>query len=174
MVAPGQSIPDTAGAGFGVDVDADYRANPYWSVGLQGEYQEFSSEHDTASRGLTGNLGVTYHATPSNRGDPWLRLGTGYRMLWQVDPPGAPTTLLHGFQLGKATIGYDVRVSRDVALSPEVGADLDLFVWADQNGTNRQLSTAQVGTFIFAGLQGRFDVGDHAGRAATPAVAKSR
>jgi hypothetical protein len=160
MIAPGRSIPDVAGAGFGVGVDADYRGNPTWSVGVQGEYQEFASRPlDTAARGLAGNIGATYHAMPFLRGDPYLRLGTGYRLLWQVNPPGAPTALLHGFELAKATIGYDVRVSSDVALAPQVGADLNLFVWQNQNGTNSALSTAQVGTFIFAGLQGRFDMG---------------
>ena len=159
MIAPGTSIPDVAGAGIGAHVDLDYRANPLWSFGVQGEYQEFSSEFNTASRGLAGNLGVTVHAAPLTRGDPWLRLATGYRLLWDVNPPGQPTTLLHGFELAKATIGYDVRVSQDIALAPEVGADLNLFLWEDANGNNRALPSGQVGTFIFAGLQGRFDMG---------------
>ena len=159
MIAPGKSIPDVAGAGFGVDVDADYRANPRWSVGLQGEFQEFASNRDQAARGLAGNIGAAYHAMPSVRGDPWLRLGTGYRLLWQVNPIAQPTTLLHGFELAKATLGYDIRVSPEVALAPQVGADLNLFLWENQNNVNRALTSAQVGTFIFAGLQGRFDMG---------------
>ncbi|SRR5579883_509870 len=167
MIAPGQSIGDTAGPGFGVHVDADYRAAPAWSLGLQGEYQEFATERDTAARGFVGNLGVTAHLAPYVRGDPWLRLATGYRFLWQVDPPGAPTTLLHGFELAKATIGYDIRVSREVALAPQVGGDVNLFVWREQNGTNTALSTAQWGTFVFAGLQGRFDAGGTSAGGAT-------
>jgi hypothetical protein len=170
MIAPGRSIRDTAGAGIGVDLDADYRANPTWSVGVQGEYQEFANELNTAARGMAANVGVTFHAMPYSRGDAWLRLGTGYRLLWSVNPPGEPNALRHGFELAKATIGYDVRVSSDVALSPVVGADLNLFVWEDQNGANRTLASAQVGTFIFAGLQGRFDIGGQSGAATTVAT----
>jgi hypothetical protein len=173
MIAPGQSIPNTAGAGIGVSADVDYRSTPYVSVGLQGEYQEFNAERDTSARGLTGNLGVTYHAMPYSHGDPFVRLGTGYRLLWQVNPPGAPTTLLHGFQLAKLQVGYDIRVSKEVAIAPQVGADLNLFVWSDQNGVNNQLSTAQVGTFIFAGLQGRFDAGSYT-RGGTTIIANSQ
>jgi hypothetical protein len=159
-IAPGTTVHDVAGPGIGVNVDADYRMDPHWSVGLQGEYQEFTnSDIDTSARGLAGNIGATYHAIPHMRGDPWFRLGTGYRLLWQVNPPAAPTTLMHGFELGKATIGYDLRVTPDVALAPLVGIDLNLFVWQNQNSVNTQLSTAQVGSFVFAGLQGRFDMG---------------
>jgi hypothetical protein len=158
-IAPSQSIPDVAGGGLGVDVDVDYRVDPRWSLGIQGEYQEFTNEVDMAARGLASNVGFTYHALPQLRGDPWLRLGTGYRLLWQVNPPGAPTRVVHGLELAKATVGYDVRVTEDVALAPAVGADLNLFLWQDQNGLNTALSSAQVGMFVFAGLQGRFDVG---------------
>lgn len=159
MIAPGLSIPNVAGAGIGADVDLDYRMTPHSSIGVQGEYQEFTNELNTAARGLAANIGVTVHGAPFLRGDPWLRLGTGYRLLWSVNPPGVPTTLVHGFELGKATLGYDIRVSPEVALAPLVGIDLNLFVWQDQNGVSTALSSAQVGSFVFAGLQGRFDMG---------------
>jgi hypothetical protein len=160
-IAPGLGIPSVAGAGIGVDADIDYRLTPHSSLGVQAEYQEFTNELNTAARGLAANVGITVHGTPFLRGDPWLRLGTGYRLLWSVNPPGLPTTLLHGFELAKATIGYDVRVSPDIAIAPVVGADLNLFVWQDQAGVSTSLSTAQVGTFVFAGIQGRFDMGGH-------------
>jgi hypothetical protein len=159
MIAPGRGIPDVAGPGIGVNAAVDYRINPSASVGVAAQYQEFANELNSAARGLNANVGLTYHLTPIMRGDPYLRVGTGYRLLWSVNPPGAPTTLLHGFELAAANIGYDVRVSEDVAIAPEVGADLNLFLWQDQNGVNSNLSSAQVGTFIFAGLQGRFDAG---------------
>jgi hypothetical protein len=158
-IAPGRSVPDVAGAGVGIALDADYRADPRWSIGVQGEYQEFAANRASGSRGFAGNLGATYHAAPLVRGDPWLRLGTGYRMLWEVSPVAQPTILLHGFELAKATVGYDLRLTPDVALAPQVGADLDLFLWQNQSGLNSALSSAQVGTFIFAGVQGRFDIG---------------
>ncbi len=92
---------------------------------------------------------------PGLVGDPWLRLGTGYRMVWDVNPVGAPNTtnMFNGFDLVTGKVGYDFRVSPNVAFAPVVGADLQTFVWRDAT----PLSRAQVGTFIYAGLQARFD-----------------
>jgi hypothetical protein len=162
-ITPGTSILDVGSAGLGLNIDADYRANPNWSLGLQGEYQEFVSNRSTTNgsagaRGFAGNVGATYHVMPQMRGDPWIRLGTGYRGLWRVSSSALPTMLTHGFELGKATVGYDLRVSPQVAIGPQVGADLSLFLWRYQTGANVQLSSPQVGTFVFAGIQGRFDM----------------
>jgi len=159
-IAPGKGIPSVAGAGVDVDLAFDYRIDPMVSFGVQGEYQQFESEQNSEARGFTGNIGLTFHGTPNFRGDPWLRLATGYRLLWSVQPEGGgPTTLYHGFELARLMLGYDVRVTPDVAIAPAVGAGVDLFLWQDQNGTNSSLSPATVGMFIFAGLQGRFDAG---------------
>jgi hypothetical protein len=158
-VAPGRRVPDVAGPGATLDVDADYRVAPRVSVGVQAEIQEFASRRNVAARGIAANAGATVHASPAMRGDAWLRAATGYRLLWSVDPPGEPTTLVHGFELAKVTVGYDVRVSPDIALAPVVGAGVDLFVWEVQSGWNTALAAPQLGAFVFAGVQGRFDIG---------------
>jgi hypothetical protein len=168
-IAPDRGLSEVAGPGIGVTVDADYRANPMWSLGMQGEYQEFQSARNLAARGAAANVGFSYHTAPVLRGDPFVRLGAGYRLLWDVSPPGEPTTVRHGFELAKATVGYDVRLSSGVALAPQVGADLNLFVWQDRNGANRFLSSPQVGTFVFAGVQGRFDIGGSTSNRYSPA-----
>jgi hypothetical protein len=168
-IAPDRGVPDVAGPGIGVGVDADYRAAPRWSLGLEGEYQEFQSARNLAARGAAANVGFTYHTAPSLRGDPFVRLGAGYRLLWDVSPPGEPTTLRHGFELAKATVGYDIRLSSGIALAPQIGADVNLFLWQDRNGVNRALSSPQVGTFVFAGLQGRFDIGGGVSNPYSPA-----
>jgi hypothetical protein len=159
MAAPRVGIPSLAGAGIAADVDLGYRATPLWSIGVQGEYQEFVNEHNAAARGAAGNVGVTFHAAPERQGDPWLRIATGYRGLWSVHPPGMPTTLLNGFEIAKAQIGYDVRVSPGFAIAPTAGIDVDLFAWQEQAGVNSRLTSSQIGSFVFAGLNGRFDVG---------------
>ncbi len=161
-VAPGRPIDDVAGAGIGASADVDYRINIPWSIGVEGQYQEFSSAQNTSSRGLAVNLGATYHFMPVLHGDPWLRFGTGYRFVWENDPVGAPnlSVLRHGLDVLTLKIGYDVRATEDVALGPVVGADLNVFLWQDaSNGSAGALSSAQVGTFVYAGLQGRFDMG---------------
>jgi hypothetical protein len=159
MVAPGRGVTDVAGPGASIDVDADYRASPLWSLGLQGGFQEFSSGLNTGARGVAANVGVTLHAAPALRGDPWLRIGAGYRLIWDVNPPASVTTARQGLQIAKATLGYDVRVARAVAFSPVVGADLDLFLWQTQNRVMSALSSGAIGTFLFLGVQGRFDLG---------------
>jgi hypothetical protein len=162
MIAPNQNLRDTVGPGLGVNADIDLRLDPHWSIGIQGEYQEFASERNTAARGVATNIGFTYHGAPFLPGDPWLRLGAGYRMLWNENPadrPWARETILHGFELGKATIGWDFRLSEDVGLAPVLGADLNLFEWRLENGGNASIGPTQVGTFVYAGLQGRFDIG---------------
>jgi hypothetical protein len=79
-------------------------------------------------------------------------------MFWTVE---AQSTLTHGIELAKATVGYDFRVDSQVAFAPIVGVDATLFDWQYSYGAHAltTMSRAQVGTFVFAGLQARFDVG---------------
>jgi hypothetical protein len=161
-IAPATPIVNVAGAGIGFTADFGYRVDPYVSVGAEGQYQTFIAENSSRAQGLAANIGVTMHAMPESRGDPWLRLGTGYRMLWQSDPTGPfglvatnTTNMFHGFDLINARIGYDIRATNAVAFAPMVGANLQTFIWED----SRALSRAQWGTFLYAGLQGRFDAG---------------
>jgi hypothetical protein len=161
---PGVGMPSVAGAGIAGNVDLDYRVSPHASVGLAGQYQEFTSERNSAARGVAANIGFTYHGAPFTRADPWFRLGAGYRLLWSVDPVGPlgntlPTTLVHGFEIAALNLGYDLRVSEGVAIAPMLGVDLNMFIWANANGSNTALSSAQVATFVFAGIQARFDAG---------------
>jgi hypothetical protein len=168
MIAPNVGIPSVAGAGIGANVDLDYRMTPHTSFGVAGQYQQFTAENNAASRGAMGNIGFTFHGAPMQRADPWLRLAAGYRLLWSVNPVnGGPTVLVHGFELAALNLGYDVRLSEGVAIAPMIGADLNLFVWERADGITRALSTAQVGTFVFAGLQGRFDAGSSTASSAT-------
>jgi hypothetical protein len=154
-VAPNQSILSVGGAGIGVGIDADWRATPQASIGLESQYQEFTTQNNSATRGLAFNVGATYHTTPEKRGDFWLRLGTGYRMLWDVHPGGNPNinNMYHGFDIATLKVGYDVRTSADAAIAPVIGADLQTFTWQNAD----RLSTTQVGTFIYAGIQGRVE-----------------
>jgi hypothetical protein len=159
--APGRGIADIAGPGVGVDVDADYRLDPRFSLGLQVGYQEFRSALNTDARGVVTNAGVTLHGSPLDRGDPWIRVGAGYRLLWDVNPPGTATTARYGFELARASLGYDLRLSSAMAIAPEIGADLNLFLWQTRNGVNSALAGGRFGAFLFVGVQGRFDVVGH-------------
>jgi hypothetical protein len=63
--------------------------------------------------------------------------------------------MFHGLDVLSLKVGYDIRRQPGFAVGPVVGADLQTFLWA--NGT--PLARAQLGTFFYAGVQGRFDTG---------------
>jgi hypothetical protein len=160
-VFPNHSILDVAGAGLGLTAALGYRATPILSVEAEGQYQAFSSQNAGTAQGVDVNVGATLHARPSHRGDPWLRLGTGYRWVWVNNAPEGRfageigNVGFSGFDIINARIGYDIRPSGGLAWAPVIGANLQTFIWA--NSTS--LSTVQWGTFVYAGLQARFDAG---------------
>jgi len=161
-LTPSRSVADASGAGIGVSGDIDYRLSHRWSIGAEAQYQELTPNQNESARSFAANAGVTYHLDPMLRGDPWARLGTGYRIFYDNDPTGEPNSpwRRHGFDILTAKIGYDVRVSEDVAIAPVVGADLNLFAWEfPSNGPGQIMSSPQVATFLYAGIQGRFDIG---------------
>jgi hypothetical protein len=151
-------LPRVAHAGIGVDVGAGYRVNPRWGVTLTGQYQELQAERAEATRGFAGTVAAQYHLDPNLVLDPWLELGAGYRALWETRPLARQDVLTHGVQVGRARIGLDVRVSPELAIAPVVGADATVFLWQDA-GTTTAIADPRFSTFVFAGLQGRFDVG---------------
>ena len=162
--SPSLGMPSVAGAGVAGNLDLAYRMNPHASVGVSGQYAQFSSENNAAARGVVGNIGLTYHGAPYQHADPWIRFGAGYRLVWSVhqfvNGAEGPTVLVHGFEIGALNLGYDLRLSEGVAISPMAGVDLNLFIWDHiSGGPSGALSSAQVATFVFAGVQGRFDAG---------------
>jgi hypothetical protein len=162
-IVPGHAIDDVAGAGLGITAALGYRFTPHVSLDVEGQYQAFISENFGTSQGLDVNVGATLHGAPHRRGDPWLRLATGYRWLWLSNAtPGiigvravGDTVSFSGWDVINARIGYDIRSSGGVAWAPFVGANLQTFIWANTVA----LPTMQWGTFVYVGLQARFDTG---------------
>lgn len=169
----GVAMKDVITPGFAVDLGLGYRIDPHWMVGLAGQYQEFVAERSSGARGLTADLAAAYHFSPYMRVDPWLQLASGYRLLWETQPDPTPNLLSHGFELAKLTLGFDIRVDKDVAIAPVIGADLTLPLWQSVGGGNSvAINNPSVSTFIFAGLQGRFDV-TNTHESGRPIVAKA-
>ncbi len=171
-------VEDVAGAGINLGLGLSYRFSPQLSVGLTAAYQAFSEGDRSASsgsQGMTVGLEASYHFMPFQEMDPVISLGTGYRLLWvdADDPIGGShhkhhggndnghEVLVHGFQIAKLSAGLDFRVSKEFAIGPMIGADLNYFVWANPAGDrgNVELENTGLSTFIYAGLQGRFDIG---------------
>jgi len=165
----GVGFPSVAEAGLGVEVDVGYRIVPRLSVGISGQYQEFNAQRATGARGVSGGVNATYHLDPYTRFDPFVSLGAGYRLLWETFPEPAPTLLTHGFELAKLQVGFDLKATPEIAIGPVVGAGLDLFLWqVPSGGTTVAIDDPRLSTFVFAGVQGRFDVGG--GRERPPGV----
>jgi hypothetical protein len=153
-----------AGPGGTVGLSLGYRASPHWSLGVDGQYQAYGAadaiNNAPGLRGVSTDVSGTYHLTPYDRVDPYVTLGTGYRLLVESPAGDAPATLTHGFELGKLEVGLDLRAAESVALSPVLGVDVNLFLLRAGGGLeSASLGTGVVNTFVFAGLKGRFDVG---------------
>ncbi|GAC1518739.1 MAG: hypothetical protein NVS3B10_20660 [Polyangiales bacterium] len=160
MFRSGVGMPQVAHEGIGVDGSAGYRIDPHFALSLGGEYQELSAQNASATRGLTATLAGQYHFVPQTRLDPWLEVGTGWRALWQVPAVnGGPTALTHGWQIARVRVGLDQRLSPDIAISPLIGADATTFLFQDVAGDDTAIGNPAVSTFVFAGVQGRLDLG---------------
>lgn len=159
-IAPHQSYDGVPGSGFGITAGFDYRVSWRWAVGIQGQYYDFSTDPSSPARGLAANLGATWHFNRAYRADPWLRVGTGYRLLWEGDSPTGAMVLRHGFELVAVTVGFDAALSDNIGIAPVVGAGLDVFLWQDAPDSIGRPFSTRTGSFICAGLQGRFALGD--------------
>lgn len=145
--------------GMGAGLGLAYRATPHASVGVVGTYSMQDSAKGAQLRNATAGLDATYHVSPFRRFDPYVSIGAGYRMLWD-NPANGRDTFAHGFQLGRAAVGVDVRVNKDIAIAPTIGGDLDMFLWQTGAGqTNATIKNPKVNGYLFAGVSGRFDLG---------------
>jgi hypothetical protein len=162
--AGGMGTTDLTKAGAAVELQAGYRLMPELSLSLSGEYNEFNQgdrlSSSAGTRGMVAGANATYHLLPYDRIDPWVRAGVGYRMLWVVGDATTPDTLWHGFQFVKLNVGVDLRTTEDLALGPMVGVDVNEFVWKNPTGSvgDQEISDKRVVPFVYAGLQGRFDL----------------
>jgi hypothetical protein len=150
-------MPSVAGAGIAFNLAGAYRVTPHWAAVVGMQYQELTPERANAARGLTGGFGADYHILPYVKMDPYIRLESGYRFLWERNVVLNQDVMSHGFQIAKLSVGMDFRASPDVAVSPLVGVDANMFFW--QQNPDHAISNPRLNTFIFAGAQGRFDFG---------------
>ena len=161
--AQGLSATDLTKAGGAFTLQAGYRFAPEFALNLYGEYNEFTPGNlvsNGATRGGVGGINGTFHMNPFQRLDPWVRLGAGYRMLWVTGQPDMVDTLWHGFQVAKLDLGLDLRTDENVAIGPAVGVDLTYFVWQNPSGAvgDIEISNKRFVPYVYAGLEGRFDI----------------
>jgi hypothetical protein len=156
------SLTDVATAGGAAEIGVGYRLIPQLSLGVYGSGGAFGrgDSVDSSANLYTATAGVeaAWHFLPSRTVDPWVSLGTGWRGYWISSNQGDASR--HGLQLAKLRLGADYRLSQGVAISPVIGADMSLFLTEETSGASSwtSISSPNVNTFVFAGVQGRFDV----------------
>jgi hypothetical protein len=156
----GVGMPSVATPGVAFDLGLGYRIDHRLMVGWQGEYAELTAERTNTARAFTSGVALQYHMNPMQRVDPWVEVGVGYRFMVE-DPGVGPTLLTHGLQLARVRLGLDFRADEAVSLGPVIGADATMFLFQDFPNVATNISDPTVSTFVFAGLQGRFDIGQN-------------
>jgi outer membrane protein W len=162
-VASGQpKLQDIGEAGGAVQLGAGYRLIPQLTLGVYGSGAMFAradeAEQSTKVYSAAAGVQADWHFLPAGHEfDPWLSLGTGWRGYWATDQG---TNSMQGMELAKLQIGLDYRVDESLSLSPVVGVDLSTFFTQSTPAAEafHNISNPDVNTFLFAGVQGRFDI----------------
>jgi hypothetical protein len=160
MLERGVAMPRVVTPGMTFDLGLAWRPNARWSIGFAAEFQELTAQRSNAARGATAGPVVTLHLSPFRPSDPWVSFGAGYRMLWETPAVPEPNVISHALQLAKVQAGVDFIVTDGVVLAPLVGADVDVFLWQSGGGSGT-IADPRASTFVFAGMQGRFEITGH-------------
>jgi hypothetical protein len=157
------TLTDVGQPGGAVQVGVGYRVIPELSLGIYGTGAMFSRgdqvDNSTNLYSSTAGVEAAWHFLPSAHDlDPWVSLGTGWRGYWIHGDQG--TTSLQGLQLAKLQVGLDYRATRAIALSPVIGADLSMFLSESTPLASgySNITDPKVNTFLFGGVQARFDI----------------
>jgi hypothetical protein len=168
IVSGQPSLTDLGQAGGAIETSVGYRLIPQLTLGVYGSGGMFG-RGDSVSSGAhlyTASAGfkADWHFLPAhNELDPWVSMGSGWRGYWAHDGEG--TASAQGWEIAKLQVGLDWRVQQAVALGPVVGADVTTFFTQStpSSGGFSSISNPQASTFVYAGLQGRFDIPTRSG-----------
>lgn len=164
-VQSGLGIGSLVDFGGAVEIQLGYRIDPHVSVETALAFHESSGEDrlgvGNAMHGTTATLALLYHFLPHGLVDPYVSVGTGYRVLVASLRGADNDVTYHGPQVGRVIAGLGFRTSHDAELGPFVGADVNAFLWraAQSVGTHARIDGASACTFVYAGFGVRFDVG---------------
>jgi hypothetical protein len=158
MLESGVGMPRVATPGMTLDLGFAWRVNSRWSLGVGAQYQELTAQRANAARGATAGAVVTAHLAPFRTSDPWLSLGSGYRVLWENPPVPSPNIVTQGLELAKLQAGVDFHVTDGVVLGPALGGAVDVFLWQSGTAATTSITEARPSLFVFAGIQGRFEI----------------
>jgi hypothetical protein len=163
VASGGAKLTDSAQAGGGVELGVGYRVTSHLMLGVYGSGSMFSraDQVDSSTNLYSASAGIqaAWHFLPAYQTfDPWVSIGTGWRGFWINSNAG--TSSLQGMDLGRLQVGVDYRLNDAISISPVASATLTSFFTQSQAGESgfSNISSPTVSTFLFAGLQGRFDI----------------
>jgi hypothetical protein len=158
-----ERVQDVSGTGLGAVISIGARVTPFLSILWQGRYEEFdvsqSLTNGTGVRGVDSAVDFVGHLRASSRLDPWVSLGAGYHVVWASKTDRTQTETFEGIDLARLRVGIDLRTSHLLAIGPVFGIDLDTFPWHTLGDATSRIHDESLATYLFAGVQGRFDVG---------------
>ncbi len=155
------SLTDLNSPGGEVTLGIGYRLDRHFLLGVYGSGSKYSTKDLTAGADIwsaTAGVQANYLFLPDDQWDPWIGLGSGWRGLWVKGANG--TDSRHGWDIARLQAGVDYRVAPDFAVSPYVGAGLTTFLTQELAGEQAfsNVHSPDVNVWVFAGLQGRFDL----------------
>jgi outer membrane protein W len=156
-----RSLTDLGSAGGELSLGVGYRIDKHFLVGAYGSGSKYSTGDFTNGADVwsaTAGVQANVHLLPDNEWDPWVGLGTGWRGYWVKHATG--TDSRHGWDIARLQAGVDYRVSPEFAVSPYVGAGVTTFLTQQLAGEQSfsNVQSPDVNLWVFAGLQGRFDL----------------
>ena len=164
-------MPSVASPGVTLDLGVGYRVNPKWAVMWSGQYAELTSERADAARAFTGTLAAQYHFAPTQRVNPWFEFGAGYKFF---EDPATQSQLPHPRPPARS-LARRHRLPRRRGRLPRrlIGGDATYFLFQDVPGAGTNIPDPTVSTFVYAGLQGRFDISTATPTGATTTAKRS-
>ncbi|MFN2547792.1 MAG: hypothetical protein ABR567_10195 [Myxococcales bacterium] len=156
-----RSLTDLSSAGGELSVGIGYRIDKRFLIGAYGSGSKYSTADFTFGGDIwsaTAGVQADVHLLPDGEWDPWVSLGTGWRGYW-VNKFGSIDSR-HGWDIARLQAGVDYRVSPEFAIAPYVGAGLTTFLTQELAGQHSfsNVQSPNVNVWVFAGLQGRFDL----------------
>jgi len=159
-----EKLGDLGRAGLSMELGLGYRINPHFAVAFYMEGARYTNgssvPREASSWGAAAGIEGTYHFMPFSRIDPWIGIGHGVRG-YLVDRSDPGTKALLGLDVARLRVGADFKVGSAFSIGPVVSASLTRFGGYHSSETSHPENIEDRGwsTFVFAGLQGRIDIG---------------
>ena len=159
-----ESLAELSRGGMSLQLGIGYRLNPHWMIGSYAEgsryFKKSGAPDGTVAYGAGFGMQVQYHVLPFSQIDPWIGLGGGWRGYW-LDVGNAGHESLYGFDIVRLRIGADYKLGPSTSIGPMLGATMTVFdsVRTLESASNESTKNPEISTFVFAGFQGRFEIG---------------